>query len=241
MFVEYLEESNDPRLNIYASPTGGTLEAFADDASAALQVVGMPYGVNQTEAGSITNNSISFPGATVRSAASPSPLMTYSEVLFIRAEAAARGWTSEDAKSLYEQAIAASMEYWTEQSAQTNHDNIYNVSGLKASFDVEIDAGEMETFLQQPAIAYNASTALQQIAEQKWVSLYMQGLEAWSEWRRTGYPELLPARDAVDERGIPRRRAYTPDEESLNQSNYNDAISRQGPNTMETRLWWDAK
>lgn len=241
VFVDYLKEKNDPRLNIYASPTGGSLEAYKNDASTTLEIVGMPYGVNQSEAGSITNNSISFPGAAVRSATSPGLLMTYPEVLFIRAEAASRGWTNEDAGALYEQAIIASMDFWNQQSANTDYDNIYNVSGLRGSLDVEITSDEMQNYLQQPGIAFEEGNVMQQIAEQKWVALYMQGLEAWSEWRRTGYPELSPAPDAVDGREIPRRRAYTPDEEALNKANYEDAISRQGPNEMETRLWWDVQ
>jgi len=239
VMVAYLEETGDPRLNIYASPTGGSLEAFAEDASAELVVVGMPYGVNQSTAGSITNNSISFPGATVRSATSSDLMMTYAEVLFIRAEAAARGWISEDAESLYEQAITASMEFWNQQSLQTDHSAIYGVSGVENSFDVSIEEAEIQAFLQQPEIAFDAARALQQIGEQKWVALYMQGLESWSEWRRTGYPALAPAPDAVDGRPIPLRRAYDPEEEALNQTNYREAISRQGPNTMDTPLWWD--
>lgn len=236
---EYLAEINDPRLNIYASPTGGSLDEFTDGNPEALEIVGMPYGLTQAGAGSITNNSISFPGAAVRSATSPSLIMTYAEVLFIQAEAAARGWTSGDAAALYEQAVTASMEFWNAQSMATNYDAIYDVSGFTANFDVEITPEEISAYLQQPGIAYDPNNAMQQIAEQKWVALYMQGLEAWSEWRRTGYPELTPAPAAFDGRAIPLRRAYDQIEFDLNQTNYEAAISRQGPNTMSTALWWD--
>ncbi|WPP49264.1 SusD/RagB family nutrient-binding outer membrane lipoprotein [Catalinimonas niigatensis] len=236
---EYMSAISDPRLNIYASPTGGSLEAFTADRSAELVVEGMPYGVNQATAGSITNNSISFPSAVVRSATSPSLIMTYPEVLFIQAEAAARGWIGGDAATLYEQAITASMEFWNDQSMSTDYAAIYGVSGIESSFDVAITAEEIATYLQQPAVAFTQANALQQIAEQKWVALYMQGLEAWSEWRRTGYPELQRAPDAFDGREIPRRRGYGQIEFDLNQTNYEAAVARQGPNTMSTRLWWD--
>lgn len=236
---DYMSAINDPRLNIYASPTGGSLEAFAADNSAELFVEGMPYGLSQDLAGSITNNSISFPGAAVRSATSPSLIMTYPEVLFIQAEAAARGWTGGDAGALYEQAITASMEFWNAQSAATDYASIYGVSGIEQSFDVTITAEEIDAYLQQPAVAFTPANALQQIAEQKWVALYMQGLEAWSEWRRTGFPVLSPAPAAIDGRGIPLRRAYDQIEFDLNQVNYEAAIARQGANTMSTALWWD--
>lgn len=236
---DFMKAINDPRLHIYASPTGGSLETFAANGSADLEVVGMPYGVTQAIAGSITNNSISFPGAAVRSATSPSLIMTYPEVLFIQAEAAAKNWIDGDAAALYNQAITASMEFWNDQSASTNYTAIYGVSGIEASFDVDITPAEITAYLQQPEIAFNEATALQQIAEQKWIALYMQGLEAWSEWRRTGYPALTPAPDAIEDREIPLRRAYDQIEYDLNRANYEAAIARQGANAMSTPVWWD--
>ena len=243
---EHMKDLNDPRLPIYASPTGGSLADYAKNSSTELAINGMPYGVASDVAGSITNASISFPGATVRSATSPSIMMTYSEVVFIQAEAAARGWTGGDAESLYEQGIKASMMFWDAQATTTDFDAIHtadigqSVSGVKDELNALITEGEMASYLAQPGVAFNASTALQQIAEQKWLALYMQGLQAWSEWRRTGYPQLSPAPAAVEGRPIPRRRGYDQIEFDLNKANYEEAVGRLAEgNTVMSRMWWD--
>ena len=72
------------------------------------------------------------------------------------------------------------------------------------------------------------------------MSLYMQGIQGWSEWRRLGFPELEVATDAIIS-GIPRRKGYPPSETNLNRANYDVAVSRQGPDNLLTRVWWDAQ
>src|SRR5437879_5455677 len=79
--------------------------------------------------------------------------VTYSEVLFLEAEAAQRGWITGDPATLYGAAITASMQQ-------------YGVAPT-----------DIATYLAQPRVQYNAPTALTQIAYQKWVSLFMQGME----------------------------------------------------------------
>lgn len=201
--VNYMAAINDPRLPIYADP------------NAAGEIVGMPFGLTNEDAGSITNAEISFPGIAVRSANSPGILLTYSEILFIKAEAAARGWISDDAATVYKEAITASMEFWG------------------------VDAASIEAYLAQPEVAFDATNYRKSIGEQKWVSLYMDGEESWSEWRRLDYPELVPAPAAVEGKDIPRRRAYTQDEYDLNNTNVEAAVARQGADVMSTRIWWD--
>lgn len=78
---------------------------------------------------------------------------------------------------------------------------------------------------------------LNQIAEQIWVALYMQGFEAWAEWRRTGIPNLPLAIDAV-EASIPSRYSYPLTQQSLNNDNYTKAVSEQGADKLTTPLWW---
>jgi len=205
VLADYMAAINDPRLPVYADP---------NDAG---DIVGMPYGVSDATAGSITNAMISFPGAAVRAATSPEILQTYSEILFIKAEAAARGWISDDAATLYEEAITASMEFWG------------------------VEAADITTYLAQSEVAYDADNYRQSIGEQKWVSLYMDGQEAWCEWRRLDYPELSPAPAAAEGRGIPRRRAYPENEYNLNEANVEAAVASQGADAMSTRVWWDVE
>lgn len=102
--------------------------------------------------------------------------------MFIKAEVAARGWITDDATSVYVDAITASMEFWG------------------------VDGDAIDVYLVQPEVAYNDSNYRKTISEPKWVSLYMDGSEAWSEWRRLDYPELTSA--PAEGRDIIRRREY---------------------------------
>jgi hypothetical protein len=145
--------------------------------------------------------------------------MTYAEVSFILAEAAERTWASGSAAALYQQGIRASMEQWgvTDQAA-------------------------INAYLAQPAIAYQGGTAgLRQIALQKWIALYTDGVEGWSEWRRTCVPETVKPGPAAIFNTVPRRYQYSVREHSVNSANVNAVIARQGPDEFTTRMYWDTK
>ncbi len=209
----FLKERNDPRISVYAQPTKASVDAGK------TEYIGMPYGIPEGDAGKIPVANISFPGLAFVGIGAPAVMLSYSEVLFNRAEAAARGWVSGDAAALYNQAITASM----------------NQHGIT-------DQAAIDAYLAQPTIAYNAANFEKSIGEQKWASLYFQGLEAWSEWRRLGYPELAPAPAAIVIKTIPTRRGYPDNEFSLNKVNYLDALQRQFGGTediLDGRVWWD--
>jgi len=141
--------------------------------------------------------------------------MSYAEVGFILAEAVERGWIPGNASEHYNRAITASMEQWgiTDPSAISN-------------------------YLTQEEVVYDTSDPIKSIGNQKWISLYMQGVQSWCEWRRLQIPELDIAKDAVIA-AIPRRRGYPPSEINLNKSNYEAAVARQGTDNLLTRVWWD--
>jgi len=81
---------------------------------------------------------------------------------------------------------------------------------------------------------------LQKIGTQKWISLFLNGYEAWAEWRRLDYPILTPAPANLNPGGgIPVRQAYPAFEATLNQANYNEAVQRQGEDDLNTPVWWD--
>src|SRR5690606_28191783 len=85
---------------------------------------------------------------------------------------------------------------------------------------------------------------MEQIHVQFWVSQFMcSNVEAYSNWRRTGYPELTPYNYPGNETGgtIPRRVRYSAREASLNTEYYNAAVAAQGPDLFTTRVWWDAE
>ena len=202
--VDKLTALNDPRL-----------AAFAEPAEALGEYVGMPYGVNAAIAGSIKNEEVSLPANAIIAPTFPAILQTYSEVLFLQAEAAARGWSGGSAEPLYREAITASMQQWGVAEA------------------------DITAYLAQPDVAFEAGNFRKSIGDQKWLALYLQGMEAWAEWRRLDFPELLPAPDAAAGRDIPRRKGYPLTEITLNKTHYEEAIQRQGPDLMSTHVWWD--
>lgn len=190
--------------------------------TAAGDYVGLPYGLDANAASAIPAANVSYLGTAIRAQDAPSYLVTYAEVLFAKAEAEKLGWISGGdaaAAADYNAAIEASIRQW----------NNNDVSGLSA-------------FLSKPDIVYNPATALKQIAYQRWVHLYMNGYEAWAEWRRTGYPELSPAPNN-NNLPVPRRQAYPTTEPNINGTNYQAAIAQQpgldGKDDLNGRVWWD--
>jgi hypothetical protein len=198
----------DPRLAVYADPIVSALPAIV--------YRGAPNGLQDEDAIAIGLTNTSRVGAAYRQRDTPSILMTYSEVLFDEAEAAARNWTSGDAASLYADAIRASMQY----------NGIAN--------DV-IDA-----YVASPRVAYNPATGLTQIALQKWIALYAQGADAYAEYRRSGVPNLQPGPAVItDPKTVARRLTYPLAEQSFNNENLQSAISAQGGASLNDRVWWD--
>lgn len=161
-------------------------------------------------------DTVSMIGDFYTSADSPGMLMTYAELLFLQAEAAQRGWIGASAADLYEDGIRAAMEF----------------NGIAEA--------DIAAYLAQPEITYKGGQeGLEQIWLQKWIALFGNGVEAYAEWRRTGYPVLTPGPDAVNDGLIPVRLFYPASEESLNAAALEEAMARQGNPTENTRVWWD--
>lgn len=204
--VDLMQPVDDPRLSLY-----GNLPRSADEGS--NEYVGLPFGT--PEEGIVLDN-YSLLGSDMYEQDAPVYLVTYAQVLFAKAEAAARGWTGEDAASNYNAAVENSLLQWT------------------GSTD-----GASE-FLAQPEVAYDPANAIERISTQRYVHLFLHGFEAWAEYRRTGYPDNMVSPLGRD---VPLRQSYTSDEALNNTANYEDAIERQfgGKNNLYGRLWWDVE
>lgn len=89
--------------------------------------------------------------------------------------------------------------------------------------------------------------SLERIITQKWIAIFPLGNEAWAEYRRTGYPKLMPAVNdksggAVNVKYGMRRLPYPSEEYSENRTNVLAAVVMLGgPDDGGTRVWWDAK
>jgi len=204
--VDKLVSLNDPRLPIYASPTQDpTPQTY----------VGIPNGLLVGDASSLGFTKTSKPGAYFRAPHAPAVIISYAEVLFDRAEAAARGLTTEDPATLYNQAVTASLQQ-------------YGVADAAVA-----------TYTALPAVQYDPANYKKSIGEQKWIALFGQGLEAFAEWRRLDYPQLQPAVAGTLGGKLPVRFIYPGTEQSLNGTNYKAAIADQGADLLTTKLWFD--
>jgi hypothetical protein len=180
-------------------------------------VKGLPYGrnaaVNIPAAYSRIGNAFRDPGA-------PLPIFDYAQVLFIRAEAAKLGYTGAPddaaAEALYKDAIKASWQKY----------GVFN----QAAYDA---------YIALPDVAYTPADGHKKIMTEKWVHTYLNSWETWNDWRRTGFPVLTPAQDAIDSRGIPLRIGYPTNEATLNGDNYNAAVSALGgTDDNYAKIWW---
>lgn len=180
---------------------------------------GLPYGLTRDLLIQYTNdNDYSLPSAKVLSKTQPSYVITAAQMLLAKSEAAARTWISADATTAYNDAIRASWEQW----------GVY-------------DAAKFTAYTTSAAVAPTAANILARIGDQRWIALYPNGTEAWIEWRRTGYPDLKPTANAVNEsKQIPRRYGYPNTEPTLNTAAYQEAAGRltNGDKTS-SRVWWD--
>ena len=184
----------------------------------------------------------------------PTYWMRASEVYFLLAEAALHGFAvGGTAESLYEKGIEMSFE---ENGIASSEVADYMSSGLKPSA-YSFHLTNPGVNVDVPAVT-EATTAwsgtdeekLEKIMIQKWIALYPNGQEAWTEYRRTGYPKLHSvvtnySNGEVDsEVGIRRMRFPTNKSTSAEDiANLESArkLLRGGLDKAGTRLWWDNK
>lgn len=205
--VDKLYALNDPRLPIYASkPSDTSVKTY----------VGVPSGLTNSDANNLGFAKTSKPGSAFLVAQAPAVIFSYAEILFDRAEAAARELSDENAEELYAAAITASL-------------NQYGIT----------DNTVISNYLAQPDITYKAGNYKKSIGEQKWIALFGNGLEAFAEWRRLDYPQLSAGAAGVLDGKIPVRFIYPGSEQSLNNANYKSAVATQGTDDLLTRLWFD--
>ena len=230
-----LKSTNDYRLYAFAQPTTASnvpLIGSFDD------YVGVPNGLAdeaalQFNGGSnfVSRVGLLYSCLVCDDRASPiarqGMLMTYSELQFILAEAAEKGYIEGDPEAYYLEGIQSSFNYFSSRAGMI---------APELGSAVTPAAG----YFEQPEIAYTGTQEdkLRKIGTQKWISLFFNGTEAWFEWRRTGYPAIEPGADALINQ-VPTRYQYPLEPQSLNGENYAAAISAQGPDELTTKVWWD--
>jgi hypothetical protein len=250
--VNWMLDNNDPRLRVYGAVYQGD-EVITDPA---LQM-GRPNGYTNF---SWLQSHPSWEIAVARGSGDPEDgtnqagytklhrrwldvtnpqvFLTHAEVEFMLAEMAVRGWDApSDAAAHYNNGVRAAMEYLSLYVG-----------------DTDISAAEIDDYLADNPFNEIGTQAqqLRQINTQYWAAVFLNGYEAWANWRRTGYPVLEaapvdaditeatrphPSSDTGGE--FPRRLVYSNSDVVLNSANYQEAINRQGPDNLTTRIWWD--
>jgi hypothetical protein len=183
--VDTLQNRADPRLRVYAEP------AAADGVFRGLPN-GMPPATIQIGGAPSTAAHYSTIGSRFLSPTFPAVFMSRAEVLFLGAEAAARGWIAADPAALYREGVEASLR------------------------EHGIGDAAITTYLARPDVQY---AGLPSIHLQKWIALYFAGPEVWNEYRRTNTPRLTLAANA-SEPDIPQRLPYPAQESLYNPQNF---------------------
>ncbi len=215
--VDWMKSQNDPRLAVLSYvATGG-------------EPKGLPHGLDLNlfidETGDSTTESYSRINPALVQRWTPTMMQGYAEAEFMLAEAAVRGWSNGDATTHFENGVRAAMQQL-------------------ALFDASasVDAVAVDDYLAANPYAPNTTEeALELINTQYWAATLFNGLEAFANWRRSGYPVLIPSNFPGNVTGgvVPRRLQYPQVEFSVNGENLNAAIARQGANNFVTRVWWD--
>jgi hypothetical protein len=151
--------------------------------------------------------------------------MTYAEVEFLLAEAAYRGWNvgGGSALSHFEKGLEAAVHQWS----------LFGVTSF--------DEAAIANFIEFNKNNF-AGNELIEINTQLWILHFLDPLETWSNWRRTGIPEInfIVWPDNTSDGKIPRRMEYPLEEQTKNEANYQEVLIRMGgTDSWTNRVWWD--
>ena len=145
--------------------------------------------------------------------------ISYSEIQLLLAEAAQRGLFSGNAQDYYQKGIEANVLQWS-------------------VFGANIDAAAANTFASSKT--FTSGSEIEDIATQQWLGLFLSGIEAYANQRRTDFPVLDPVtRTDTDTNGVmPKRFPYPVGESTINTVNYENAKAKY-PDGWLSRVWWD--
>ncbi|MDN5289404.1 MAG: Starch-binding associating with outer rane [Mucilaginibacter sp.] len=149
----------------------------------------------------------------------------YAEVEFLQAEAILRGYTNGDANAHYQAGVTANMQ-----------------SLAKLPTTPTITSTQISAYLTKNPLSGTTEQQIEKINTEFWVSGFaFDADEVWANWRRTGYPKLVPNPGSVTQT-IPRKMPYPQSEFTLNGTNVNAALANYGGTNdfnAKARVWWD--
>ncbi len=237
--ASYMNGYGDPRRSQYF-----TVSTFGADTKITNGYHGLRVGIQPSskevamQYSSVNMASVTKDGILILNAA---------EVAFLRAEGALRGWNmGGDAETYYKRGVQLSFEQWGAGNASTY---LANATAMPESYVDPIGAYSFSGRSSQITVAWNGTdnfeTNLERIITQKWIANFPLGIEAWTDFRRTGYPHLMKSpsnrsNGIVDDNLRARRPPYPQLEYSNNAANMQEAVQLLGGlDNMATNLWWN--
>jgi hypothetical protein len=232
-FVDALKNTNDPRLVSFAvrykGAKSGSDQIPANASILAADQIGIPMGNdNKTAAAAATADGLAsfyeYSQADrnrIVKLTAPMFIVTASQTNLLLAEARVKGWvTTGNAGDYFAEGIRAHMNQMALVDAACAVD--------PAARDAYIAANPLVT-----------GKEMEQINTQYWISSFLNGPEAFANFRRSNYPALAP--NPYPGRAVEwiNRLTYPNSEISVNSENVNEAINRQGPDNLATKVWWD--
>ena len=252
--VCYMNSYEDPRRPYYFTKTEFDNTQFGE-------YVGLRHGIQVPSHVAVGHQ---YSGVVFANGAStPVCWMNAAEVQFLLAEAAAfkeKGTIAYNvpgtAQSYYEQGVRLSFEQYGAEGVDTYLQSENTVG----NYIDPVGKYNYSSAISSITPKWNASADFEEMQEriitQKWIANWLLGCEAWADWRRTGYPRLMPAEYYTSDHGITqanvkagaRRMPYPQAERNSNAANYEKGVallsSWEGSGSkddMATRLWFDQK
>jgi hypothetical protein len=199
-FINTLNFWDDPRRTKWSATVGGNYEGIPSGYASGQQPERLSYYLAALKNEPLIGN-----------------ILNYAELQFILAEAALRGYTNGNPKTLYENGVNNAITYWG-LTVPTGH-------------------------LAKPGIIWNDPETfdqkLEKIITQKYFTLFFTDFQSWFEHRRTGYPNLPIGPGVQNNKIMPTRLVYPTLVQSLNRVNYDAAVAEMGGDNMLVKVWWD--
>lgn len=198
-------------INMLSATADPRLAAYAKKNTAATPayVGNIPGQENSSSYGAFSSLGTLYQSATL-----PGVILSNAQVQLLLAEAAVNSYISGDATTYLRNGIQASFDFNGISSPAY-------ISQIESTFPTSSVAAKKEV-----------------IGKQTWLALFGQGFEAWTEWRRTGFPALSPVVNAA-ETAVPTRLYYPSTEIALNRASYTAATATiTGGDTLTAPLWW---
>jgi hypothetical protein len=251
--IDFLTATNDPRVSAIAEvpPAGlaGNQDVTKNGDNTFANQIGLPPGWDLNGGATDISNSPGYPGSTgtgtditpigkysrprlavYTDLNSPQFILTYAESELLLAEAKVRGWNVG--------ATTAAVHYANGVSAA-----LQSLSAFGAAATISATTANAYA-AANPLNVTSTAASLKMINEQYWATtgILFNFVEAWSNWRRSGYPVLTPVNYTGNFSGgvIPRRQLYPTTEPTTNPTNYRSAVGNiSGGDAWSSRVWWD--